>query len=115
MAQEADGHAHLLLTPGEFQSFVSGIVEGQALLAGALGGPQAICVDPMMTRVDVANLVAPGLPGNIQSYAAPRATFLLVQRQDEDHQHLAERQLVPAKVNFSCPRSISLNLGERDP
>ena len=48
--------------------------------------------------------------GSIQLIAALRATFLLVQCQDEDHRLLPERQLVPAKVNISCPRSISLSL-----
>ena len=48
--------------------------------------------------------------GSIQLIAALRATFLLVQREDEDHRLLPDRQLVPAKVNISCPRSISLRL-----
>ena len=42
--------------------------------------------------------------------AALRATFLLVQCEDEAHQLLPGRQLVPAKVNVSCPRSMSLSL-----
>lgn len=48
--------------------------------------------------------------GSIQLIAALRATFLLEQCVDEDHRRLPERQLVPAKVNISCPRSISLRL-----
>ena len=48
--------------------------------------------------------------GSIQLIAALRATFLLVQCQDDDYQFLPKRQLVPAKVNISCPRSISLSL-----
>ena len=48
--------------------------------------------------------------GSIQLSAALRATFLLVQCQDEDHRLLPRRQLVPAKVNISFPRSISLSL-----
>ena len=48
--------------------------------------------------------------GSIQLIAALRATFLLVQCVDEDHRLLPDRQLVPAKVNVSCPRSISLRL-----
>lgn len=48
--------------------------------------------------------------GSIQLIAALRATFLLVQCEDEEHQLLPGRQLVPAKVNVSCPRSMSLNL-----
>ena len=48
--------------------------------------------------------------GSIQLIAALRATFLLVQCEDEEHQLLPERQLVPAKVNVSCPRSMSLSL-----
>ena len=65
LAQDAppapNGHALLRLPPGEFQAYVSGLVEGQELLAEALGGPQAICVDPTMTRDHVASLVALGL------------------------------------------------------
>ena len=48
--------------------------------------------------------------GSIQLIAALRATFLLVQCEDEEHQLLPRRQLVPAKVNVSCPRSMSLSL-----
>ena len=48
--------------------------------------------------------------GSIQLIAALRATFLLVQCEGEEHQFLPRRQLVPAKVNISCPRSMSLNL-----
>ena len=48
--------------------------------------------------------------GSIQLIAALRATFLLVQSEDEDHRLLPGRQLVPAKVNVSCPRSMSLSL-----
>ena len=52
--------------------------------------------------------------GSIQLIAALLATFLLVQSEDEDHRLLPERQLVPAKVNVSCPRSMSLEPGKRD-
>ena len=48
--------------------------------------------------------------GSIQLIAALRATFLLVQSEDEDHRLLPERHLVPAKVNASCPRSMSFSL-----
>ena len=48
--------------------------------------------------------------GSIQLIAALRATFLLVQCEDEERQLLPGRQLVPAKVNVSCPRSMSLSL-----
>ena len=48
--------------------------------------------------------------GSIQLISVLRATFLLVQCEDEDHQLLPGRQLVPAKVNVSCPRSMSLSL-----
>ena len=48
--------------------------------------------------------------GSIQLIAALRATFLLVQCEDEDRRLLPRRQLVPAKVNVSCPRSMSMSL-----
>ena len=49
------------LSPGELQSYVSGIIEGQMLLADAFKLPQAICIDPILTRADVAKLVVLGL------------------------------------------------------
>ena len=48
--------------------------------------------------------------GSIQLIAALRATFLLMQCQDENHRLPPERRLVPAKVNIPCPRSMSLSL-----
>ena len=56
-----NGRALLALPPGEFQSYVSGIIEGQMVLAAALRMPQAICIDPILTRADMAKLVALGL------------------------------------------------------
>ena len=56
-----NGRALLELQLGEFQSYVSGIIEGQMLLADALWVSQAICIDPILTRADVAKLVALGL------------------------------------------------------
>ena len=50
-----------LLTPGQFQTYVSGIYEGQALLAAALKVPQLICVDPMMNRIELARMVRAGI------------------------------------------------------
>jgi len=55
------GGALLALPPSQFQAYVSGIYEGQALLAAALGVPQAICVDPMMNRRELARLVRDGI------------------------------------------------------
>lgn len=48
--------------------------------------------------------------GSIQLIAALRAAFLLMQCEAEEHQLLPRRQLVPAKVTVSCPRSMSLSL-----
>ena len=47
---------------------------------------------------------------SIKLIAALRATFPLAQRRHEGHRLLPERQLVPAKVNVSCSRSMSLSL-----
>ena len=60
-SQLPNGHDLLRMSPGAFQSYVSGIIEGQMLLAKALRMPQAICIDPILTRTDVAELVALGL------------------------------------------------------
>ena len=49
---------HLFRLPlGELQSYVSGIYEGQLLLAEAAGIPQALCVDGRMTRAELAGVV----------------------------------------------------------
>ena len=42
---------------GEFQSYVSGIYEGQLILAEAAGAPRASCVDDRMTRAELARIV----------------------------------------------------------
>ena len=51
------GYDLFALPVGEFRAYVAGIVEGQRLLADGLGVPQAVCVDPMMTRMELASLV----------------------------------------------------------
>ena len=51
------GHDLFALPVGEFRAYVAGIVEGQRLLAEGLNVPQAVCVDPMLTRVELASLV----------------------------------------------------------
>ena len=61
VSQLPNGHDLLLLSPAAFQSYVSGIIAGQMLLAEAMRVPQAICIDPILTRTDVAELVALGL------------------------------------------------------
>ena len=49
------------LSPREFQAYVSGVYEGQAMLAAALKVPQIICVDPMMNRRELALIVRGGI------------------------------------------------------
>ena len=49
------------LPPGEFQSYVSGIYEGHMLFARALKIQPIICIDPMVTRADLARLVLDGI------------------------------------------------------
>ena len=67
MAQEAppvpNGHALFQLSPNEFQMYVSGIYEGHLVLALALKVPQIICVDPMLTRMDLARIVLDRISG----------------------------------------------------
>ena len=50
------GHDLFALPAGEFRACVAGIVESQRLPAEGLGVPQAVCVDPMMTRMELASL-----------------------------------------------------------
>lgn len=59
----ASGRALLALPLSQFQAYVSGIYEGQGLLAAALKAPQIICVDPMMNRRELARLVREGIAG----------------------------------------------------
>ena len=81
LAQEAppapNGRALLDLPLGEFQSYVSGIVEGQMVLANALKVPQAICIDPMLTRADVARLTALGLTELPETFLALPARIVV--------------------------------------
>lgn len=51
------GYDLFTLPVGEFRAYVAGIVEGQRLLADGLGVPHAVCVDPMMTRIELASMV----------------------------------------------------------
>ena len=51
------GYDLFALPVGEFRAYVAGIVEGQRLLADGLGVPHAVCVDPMMTRIELASMV----------------------------------------------------------
>ena len=49
---------HLFRLPlGEFQSYVSGIYEGQLMMSEAAGVPQALCVDDRTTRAELAGIV----------------------------------------------------------
>ena len=56
------GYQLSLLRPGEFQIYVSGIYEGQVLMAKMAGITPAVCVDPTLTRADVAMGVLQALP-----------------------------------------------------
>ena len=49
------------LSPREFQAYVSGVYEGQAMLAAVLKVPRIICVDPMMNRRELALIVRGGI------------------------------------------------------
>lgn len=49
---------HLFRLPlGEFQSYVSGIYEGQLMMAEAAGVPPVMCVDDRTTRAELAGIV----------------------------------------------------------
>ena len=56
------GYNLLMLTHAQFQLYVSGIYEGQVLMATLAEAEPVVCVDPMLTRTDVATLCLAALP-----------------------------------------------------
>ena len=52
----------LMLTHAQFQLYVSGIYEGQVLMASIAKAEPVVCVDPMLTRTDVAAMCLAALP-----------------------------------------------------
>ena len=96
-SQLPNGHDLLRMSPGAFQSYVSGIIEGQMLLAKALRMPQAICIDPILTRTDVAELVALGLT------ELPEV-FLALPRQGRHLPHPSREDAMPGAL---CGRMMS--------
>ena len=63
---------HLFRLPlGELQSYVSGIYEGQLILAESAGIPQALCVDDGMTRAELTRTVL-----NALSYLSEKELLL---------------------------------------
>ena len=56
-----NGHALLKMSPASFRAYVSGIYEGQVLLAAALRVPPVICVGATVKWIELANLVKAGL------------------------------------------------------
>ena len=72
------GHDLFALPVGEFRAYVAGIVEEQRLLADGLNVPQAVCVGPMMTRIELASLVLYAisrLPGDFLKQPARVVVF----------------------------------------
>ena len=56
------GHDLLMLTHAQFQLYVSGIYEGHVLMASMVQAEPVACIDPMLTRTDVAALCRAALP-----------------------------------------------------
>ena len=56
------GYDLLVLTHAQFELYVSGIYEGQVLMASLVQAEPVVCVDPMMTRTDVAAMCLAALP-----------------------------------------------------
>ena len=56
------GYDLLVLTHAQFELYVSGIYEGQVLMASLGQAEPVVCVDPMMTRADVAAMCLAALP-----------------------------------------------------
>ena len=52
----------LMLTRAQFQRCVSGNYEGQVLMASMAQAARVVCVDPMLTRTDVAAMCLAALP-----------------------------------------------------
>ena len=66
------GYDLLVLTHAQFELYVSGIYEGQVLMASLVQAAPVVCVDPMMTRTDVAAIcleALPVIPGRVWDYA----------------------------------------------
>ena len=66
------GYDLLVLTHAQFELHVSGIYEGQVLMASLVQAAPVVCVDPMMTRTDVAATclaALPVIPDHVWDYA----------------------------------------------
>ena len=56
------GYDLLVLTHGQFQLYVAGIYEWQELMANMVQAEAVVCIDPLLTRTDVAALCLAALP-----------------------------------------------------
>ena len=56
------GRDLLVLTRGQFQLYVSGIYEGHTLMASMVREKPVVCIDPMLTRTQVAAMCLAALP-----------------------------------------------------
>ena len=66
------GYNLLVLTHAQFELYVSGIYEGQVLMASLVQAARVVCVDPMMTRTDLAATclaALPVIPDRVWDYA----------------------------------------------
>ena len=92
------GYQLSLLQPGEFQVYVGGIYEGQMLMARMAGISPLVCVDPMLTRADVALRVLralPGLPHEVMALPASEVVLTVLMWQ---HGCQAEQQRVAPRM-----------------
>ena len=72
------GYHLSLLRPNEFQVYVSGVYEGQMLMAKMAGIRPAVCVDPMLTRAGVAMRVLQALPELSREVMALEASVVVM-------------------------------------
>ena len=56
------GYDLLVLTHAQFQLYVSGIYEGHSLMASMVQEKPVVCIDPMLTRTEVAAMCLAALP-----------------------------------------------------
>ena len=78
------GYDLLVLTRGQFQLYVAGIYEGQVLMASMVQAEPIVCIDPMLTRTDVAALclaALPAIPDRMMTLPAAEVVMSILMKQ----------------------------------
>ena len=78
------GYDLLVLTHAQFELYVSGIYEGQVLMASLVQAEPVVCIDPMMTRTDVAAMclaAPPVIPDRMMTLPAAEVVMTILMKQ----------------------------------